>query len=269
MRGGGYFVNRKCVICKNRIQKYEPISDYFLTMGEKYGYKPGPSETCNKIEYLCPVCHSSDRDRLCVAFLERLFKNKIFVQNKIKLLHIAPAEPINKVIKERFQFIDLKNMDLYMKNMDYVLDIQDMNEIPNGYFDLWICFHVLEHVKSDKEALEELNRILSKNGIGILLVPLDLKQRETDEEWGLSEEENWRRFGQGDHVRKYEKSDFLKRVGAAGFNIYELNRSFFGRKIFKENAFTNTSTLYIVCKRGRKLRINKLLKDFTEYYNGQ
>ncbi len=251
---------RQCIICKSKIEAYEQISLYFKTMQEQHNYYPGPPETCNTKEYLCPICHSSDRDRLCVAFLERLFKkNK---DRKAKLLHIAPAEPINKAIREKFPGISVKNMDLYMENMDYALDIQNMGEIQDGEFDLWICFHVLEHVESDIRAMKELKRILNDKGLGILLVPIDLAQKETDEAWGLSEEENWRRFGQGDHVRKYEKSDFIARLRSVGFHVHELNKHFFGSKVFQENAFTSTTTLYIVDKCEGEMNIRHLIKRF-------
>lgn len=44
--------------------------------------------------------------------------------------------------------------------------------------------------------MRELQRILKKDGFGLLLVPIALDMKEIDEEWGLSEAENWRRFGQ-------------------------------------------------------------------------
>ena len=112
--------------------------------------------------------------------------------------------------------------------------------------------------------MKELKRILSDTGIGILLVPLDLDQKETDEAWGLSEEENWHRFGQGDHVRKYAKSDFIKRLKSVGFHVHELNKDFFGRKVFRENAFSETSTLYIVDKLEREVSIRALMKIFNQ-----
>ena len=252
---------RKCVICKNIIDAYEPISLFFRKMQEQYDYFPGPPETCNTKEYLCPICHSSDRDRLCIAFMEKLLKKK---GKNLKLLHIAPAKPINEAIQMRFSNILVKNMDLYMEDMDYILDIQDMKDIPDNEFDLWICFHVLEHVHDDIRAMKELKRILVRGGVGILLVPLDLEQKKTDEAWGLSEEENWHRFGQGDHVRKYAKSDFIKRLKSVGFHVHELNKDFFGRKVFRENAFSETSTLYIVDKLEREVSIRALMKIFNQ-----
>lgn len=94
-----------------------------------------------------------------------------------------------------------------MNGVTFNADIQNMNMIQDNYYDLFICSHVLEHVKDDGKAMKELWRILKKDGIGIILVPLSLDYDKTDEEWGLSEVENWRRFDQDDHYRRYAKKD--------------------------------------------------------------
>ena len=79
-----------------------------------------------------------------------------------------------------------------------------------------------------------------------MLVPLDLNVTETDEEWGCSEAENWRRFGQGDHSRCYAKADFIKRLEDTGFKVEYANQEYFGEEFFRKMGFTETSTLYIV-----------------------
>lgn len=124
-----------------------------------------------------------------------------------------------------------------------------MKEIKDDTYDVWICSHVLEHVADDRKALQELKRILKPDGIGVLLVPLDLSRTETDEEVGCSEAEDWRRFGQGDHVRAYAKADFLSRVRQCGFELKMLGKEYFGSDIFREAGLTDTSTLYIVTNR--------------------
>jgi ubiquinone/menaquinone biosynthesis C-methylase UbiE len=135
-----------------------------------------------------------------------------------------------------------------MQGVTYKADIQDMNEIADNTYDVWICSHVLEHIPDDRKALSELYRILKPGGIGLLLVPLDLSREETDEENGCSEAENWRRFGQGDHVRAYAKKDFMNRVVQSGFGLQSLGREYFGDDMFNELGLTATSTIY-VCRK--------------------
>ena len=50
-------------------------------------------------------------------------------------------------------------------------DITKIDE-DNKSFHLIICFHVLEHILDDDKAIKELYRILKKNGILIIQVPL-------------------------------------------------------------------------------------------------
>lgn len=148
-----------------------------------------------------------------------------------------------------------------MKEVDYKVDIQNMPGIEDEKYDLFICSHVLEHVEDDKKALNELYRILKKDGVGIILVPIDLEQDTIDEEWGLPEEENWRRFGQGDHVRKYSKKGFVERLEEAGFHVSQLGQKYFGKKAFKENALNKEAVLYLLDK-----RVSGDKKDICEYF---
>lgn len=135
-----------------------------------------------------------------------------------------------------------------MQDVNYNMDIQNMERFSDGAFDLIVCSHVLEHVRSDRQAMQEMYRVLDSKGIAVLLVPMDLNQEQIDEEWGLSEQENERRFGQKDHVRRYSRQGFIGRLKEAGFTVYLLDESYFTYQEFRENAFTQTSTLYVVCK---------------------
>ena len=125
------------------------------------------------------------------------------LQTAEKVLQIAPAKMIDVYIQQQLESDKYDTADLFMEGVTYQSDIQNMLEISDETYDLWICSHVLEHVADDRKALRELNRILKPDGCGILLVPLDLSREETDEEQGCSEAENWRRFGQGDHCLLY------------------------------------------------------------------
>lgn len=138
--------------------------------------------------------------------------------------------------------------DLFMEEVTFKVDLQNMDMVETESYDIWICSHVLEHVQDDRRAMEELFRITKQGGYGLVLVPLDLNQKETDEEWGRPVEECWKRFGQDDHTRKYAKSDFIKRLELAGFKVEELDKNHFGNEAFEINALSDTSVLYKVNK---------------------
>lgn len=238
-------MKRRCNICGERGNIYLPINPCFREEQKKYGYVLKRPEMLNEKKYVCKKCGATDRDRICAVFLRKILSEEKFSLN---VLDIAPSYATKLFFSESYPFATYKTADLYMEDVDYRLDVQNMKEIENGKVDILICCHVLEHVKDDKKALKEFYRILADKGVGILLVPIDLGQEEIDEEYGCSPEENVRRFGQADHVRKYSKKGWIDRLSEAGFEVFQLSTKWFGVKDSWENAFTKTSILYIVSK---------------------
>jgi SAM-dependent methyltransferase len=77
---------------------------------------------------------------------------------------------------------------------------------------------VLEHV-DDARALEQLRRVLSPNGILLLLTPVVDAWSQTYENPSVGgEPDRWLHFGQGDHVRYYGR-DIVQRIANAGFDV--------------------------------------------------
>lgn len=64
---------------------------------------------------------------------------------------------------------NLKNFSSF----DFHLFKREGDSLPfkNGFFDIVICSHVLEHLKDDKKELAEIRRVLKKNGLVVLGVP--------------------------------------------------------------------------------------------------
>jgi SAM-dependent methyltransferase len=89
---------------------------------------------------------------------------------------------------------------------------------PDDDFDIVICSHVLEHVPDDAAAMHEILRILRPGGRALLLTPYAQDGKGTDEDPAVADPaERDRRFGQWDHVRLYDREDFLARMRRAGF----------------------------------------------------
>lgn len=234
-----------CNCCGSKVM-YLPLSNYFKQQQEKYNTIPHTYETMNESEYTCPHCGASDRDRLIISFLEKLNLNKGY--HGERLLQIAPAMTIEKWIYRNCTSLRYESTDLYMDDVTFSSDIQDMNQVQDEQYDYIICSHVLEHVKDDRKAMRELHRILKTDGFGIFLVPIALDVDEIDEEWGLSEEENWRRFGQDDHCRLYARQGLIERLKEAGFYVHELGKEYFGEEMLSECGLTDTSVLYVLTK---------------------
>ena len=229
-----------CCYCQNE-NFFFPLSAYHDFMQEYYGADKWKHETQNNEKMTCPACGSADRERLIILALK---EDNL---SKKRIIQFAPSEVIDNYLRER-ENIEYVTCDLFMDGVTYKEDIQNLNMIETETYDVWICSHVLEHVQDDRKAISELYRITKKGGYGLVLVPLDLNQTKTDEEWGQSVGECWRRFGQDDHCRKYAKTDFIERLTKAGFIVEQLTKDYFGEMAFLENAISDTSVLYKVTK---------------------
>lgn len=233
-----------CPCCEYMISQFNPLPSYYQEKFDEYGYpwREDNDEMLNAEQYFCPQCGATDRERLYAICLSRFFSHEDF----LSLLDIAPSVPLGNYIKRNFRNIHYVTGDLTMDNVDYNLDITNMEQIYDESFDCFICSHVLEHVEDDRKAMKELFRVLKQGGRGILVVPIDLNQKETEENPQADEAERWRRFGQDDHIRKYSKKDWVQKIKDTGFVLQELNISDFGTDVFFRCGLSTTSTVYFV-----------------------
>ncbi|MDD5455808.1 MAG: methyltransferase domain-containing protein [Candidatus Margulisbacteria bacterium] len=210
-------------------------------------YSPFHFETLNIFNYLCPVCKASDRERLYAMFLKNNLNTNL-IKNYIKLLEFAPSKALKKFIVRNPQ-LEYKTADLYLKPIDYQVDISAMPALADNSFDIILCSHVLEHVPNDRQALKELQRILKPHGWAIIMVPIMLDINE-DLEYNrsLTAEERWKYYAQDDHVRLYSRAGFLQKLVDAGFKVKMLDQTFFGADEFASNGIHPRSVLYVVEK---------------------
>ena len=158
---------------------------------------------------ICPRCRSHPR-HLAIALL--LARGDLRGR---RLLHFAP-EPLFDPVFERLPEIERVTADLYAP-ADLRLDITRM-DLPDGSFDLILCSHVLEHVSEDRAAMSELHRVLTDDGLALVLTPYRA-DRLTFEDPSITEPlDRMVAFGQQDHVRIYG-ADLADRLRAAGFEV--------------------------------------------------
>ena len=173
-----------------------------------YGYK------VSRPNVLCPGTLSLERHRLLWLYLRR---KTTLLQNKLKVLHIAPEQVFYSRFKS-FNHWDYTTTDLHSPLADVKADICDL-PFKDATFDLILCNHVLEHIPDDLKAMEALYRVLKKGGTLIAQVPLEAERSVTFEDNSITDKaKRTEIFGQYDHVRIYGK-DYYQRLESVGFKI--------------------------------------------------
>jgi SAM-dependent methyltransferase len=120
------------------------------------------------------------------------------------------------VKKNKYMLDSLKEQKKIKGN--YHLLIADVKKLPfkDGSFDKIICSEVLEHIPEDKSAVEELVRVLSKDGAIGISVPHYFAESTC---WKLSRDY----YGfPGGHIRKYKTQELLNLVDSTGLSVYTI-----------------------------------------------
>lgn len=186
----------------------DPIDGSSFRKFLPYGY--------NKVRKnaLSPSTFSLERHRLLWLYLQN---ETDFFEKKMKVLHFAPEAAFLKKFK-KLKNISYDTIDLDSPLADIKADICDL-PIKNDSYDFILCNHVLEHIVDDEKAMKELYRVLKKGGTGIFQVPLNMSNKQTYEDFTITDpKERNKAFGQYDHVRVYGM-DFFERLKNVGFKV--------------------------------------------------
>ena len=170
---------------------------------------------------MCPYCGARERHRLFWKYF--VDETDFTTAPPKKALHIAPESiferKLRPLIGEGYVTADLLD-----PKADLKMDITDI-QFPDKSFDFIYCSHVLEHVPDDRKAMREFCRVLSDDGVAILIVPI--YPEKTIEDPSIEDpKERLRLFGQEDHVRKYGP-DFEDRLKEAGFKTQAISKKDF------------------------------------------
>jgi SAM-dependent methyltransferase len=189
-----------CPVCNKSFKKFLP-----------YG------RISSRENALCPNCLSLERHRLMWLYLK---EKTSFFDQKQHVLHIAPEacfiKPFEKVHGDNYITADIESPLAKVK--------MDIHKIPfdQNSFDVVLCNHVLEHVRDDIRAINEIHRVLKPGGFAIMQVPFFAPVPDTTfEDPSITDKrEREKIFGQDDHVRKYGK-DYITRISKGGLNPFE------------------------------------------------
>ncbi len=160
---------------------------------------------------ICPFCGSLPRTRR----LWQLINNGNCLKGNI--LHFSPSRNLYRKLKKHgsIEYYSSDYEDEFLA--DYKFDITEINQ-PNGKFDLIICYHILEHITDDIEAISELYRVLNAKGTVYLQTPF--KDGDIYEDYSITSPiEREKHFGQDDHVRVYSIEGLKNRLKKSGFKV--------------------------------------------------
>jgi 2-polyprenyl-3-methyl-5-hydroxy-6-metoxy-1,4-benzoquinol methylase len=155
-----------------------------------------------------------------------------FPNSKITLTDISPKYVKNLENTFSSKLIDVFKLDLNNKN--------DFKKIGYEKFDSIIAINVLEHVKDDLFALSELNKMLKKDGVLIILVPANkFLYNVIDKNIG-----HWRRYSKKELITKIKKSNFNIK-NSYSFNMLGMLGWYLNGNIFKKTEINkNASSLF-------------------------
>ena len=166
---------------------------------------------------LSPGTLSLERHRLIWLYLQR---ETDFFQSAAKVLHMAPEKAFLSRLK-KIPHLDYTTCDLESPLADIKADICDL-PFEDASFDWILCNHVLEHIRNDIKAIQELFRVLKPGGKALLQVPLDVNREATFEDNSITDKaERTRVYGQYDHVRIYGM-DYFQKLQKTGFEVHEI-----------------------------------------------
>lgn len=235
-----------CPVCGSQPAVFQPLPDFYRQNSLQHGFAHfGKGEMISLKQYSCSRCGASDRERIYALWIDRQLEKNALTRSA-KVIHFAPEPALSQRLQQIFA--SYETADFAMEGVHHKVDLQHLPFADESY-DFFICSHVLEHVDSDDKALDELYRITSRGGSGILVAPVIVGLDKTVEDPSVKDAAGrWRLFGQDDHVRLYAHDDYVNKIRSHGFRLEELGEAHFGKDVFHSLGLTPTSILYVVSK---------------------
>lgn len=167
---------------------------------------------------VCPGCGGRARHRQVADVLSKI--DNPFKDQQV-LACFANAVEIQSILG---QANEVRNFDVRpLQEVDFQMDIQNMDAVSDETFDGFLALHVLNHVKDDGLAIREIFRILKPGGVALLTVPYRAGEPTTLtgdmlEHYGA---DNYEKYGVGSY-RRYGLGDVME-LFSNEFNLSVLN----------------------------------------------
>ena len=189
------------------------------------------------------------RERVCVSFIDKDIKGKTLNLGAGEILWLE-----NDIFRgnSKFYSTDIESKNLEKQNLAKNKKIMGAEKIefPDDIFSQVIILDVLEHIKNDSKVLEEIYRVLKREGLLIISVPNDT----------ILSFLNPIRYAQ--HERHYTIKKITRLLKNKGFMIEEI---FSGGKVWE--LMNLYSHLLIKYATGRKISPSVFEKLRDEEYS--
>lgn len=208
---------RRCKVCGSRIRRMADTG-YGFDVLERLQVVGGLRRPADQ----CPICHSSSRERLIWFWMTEGGKGLRFPVGT-RTAHFAPEKGLSKrlssALAETYTAYDFEPSRY--RHLDRVeqADLTKL-QMEDGSVDLLICNHVVEHVFDVPQALGEICRVLSDDGVAVLQVPIALKLDATIElPVESTPQERIDLLGQDDHLRLFTQDGYVAALEQAGLKV--------------------------------------------------
>jgi SAM-dependent methyltransferase len=173
-----------------------------------------------------------ERIRNLLFYIER---ETCILTAKGRLLHFAPEWCLLPVFKKA-KNLDYITADINPNFADYQVDIMDI-PFPGESFDYIICFHVLGHVPDEQKAIEEMHRVLKRDGVALISTIIDPHNPLTFETDDADTPEKRLQYYSEPDLLRLHGSDFDRRLMQRGFQVEVIDyRIRMGEEIRKKYA---------------------------------
>jgi len=193
------------------------------------------------VDGYCPRCNSKARHRRDWMYLEPRISSG---PEKIWILDVAPWWSFGRNLSR------MKNIRYFGLDLDpeapFVNVAGNITEIPasSAVFDAVICIHVLEHVDNDRQAMDEICRVLKPGGWAIVTVPILPDEPTREDPSVTSPDEREKMFGEKGHVRFYGM-DIRNRLEAAGFRVTLEPAEHISEKVMRKNGLRLDENIFL------------------------
>ncbi len=196
-----------------------------------------------RLKGYCPRCNSKARHRRIWLYLKD--KTNLF-SDRLKLLHISPKFCLSRQLKKRQNLYYVAADIRDQINIRLKFDLTDA-PVKANIFDSVICVHVLEHIKDDNKAIQELYRLLKPGGWAVISVPMRLDKKTFEDPSIVTAEEREKAFGEADHYRFYGY-DLQEKLESIGFSVHLDLATGVSREIIERYGLLDDENIFFIEK---------------------